>query len=349
VNAALREAGGGRMAGVRIAYEFGKRVYVVQFVRGTWLCAATVDAATGAVLSILGEGLPVAQADTSGEVPVVVTARLGFHPVGDVQPAVEDPAAAYVATEAGVGVVRLFRDIGWTLVVEDHHPTGFAPTRRLAAVPGGVLATTADGQVFRMDTAGRLQWHSRLPCRAHSITADSTGMRVLVATDGGAVELDARTGRCLGLFDGPARAAAYLPDGGRIVAGPRGDLRVTTAEGATRWRMEQGEFPERLWVQHERIFVAGTGGLKEIAVGEGVVARWSVPAAETVDHGVVINGSVFTVSGGSRLDRHGYATAGYHGRLARFVEPAAITVIEAGRRPWLLVGHQDGRLSAQPV
>jgi hypothetical protein len=63
----------------------------------------------------------------------------------------------------------------------------------------------------------------------------------------------------------------------------------------------------------------------------------------------VIDGSVFTVSGGSRLDRHGYATAGYHGRLPQATDPETITVLEAGRQPWLLVGHRDGRLSAQPL
>jgi hypothetical protein len=186
VDAVLREAGGGRMAGVRIAYEFGRRVYVVQFVRGTWLCAATVDAATGEVLSILDDGLPVAQTDTSRQAAAAVTAQLDVRTVWDVQTSVDDPAAAYVATDTGVAAVRLCRDLGWTLVVEDHHPTGFASTRRLAPVPGGVVAITADAWVFRMDTAGHLKWETRLAGCPHGIAADVAGTRVLVATNAGA-------------------------------------------------------------------------------------------------------------------------------------------------------------------
>lgn len=281
VDAVLREAGGGRMAGVRIAHEFGRQVFVVQFVRGTWLCAATVDTATGEVLSIMDEGRPGAQAGTSGEVAPAVTAQLAVTALCDVQPAAEDPAAAYVATEAGVAVARLRRDVDWTLVVEDHHPTGFAATRRRAPVPGGVLATTTDGRIFRMDTAGHLIWETRLPGCPHSIAADIAATRVLVATDTGAVELDARTGTFLHRFGGPARAAAFLPNGNRAVAGHHGDLHVTTPSGESRWRMDQGERPERMWAHRDRLFVAGEGGLKEIVVGDGVVARWSVPGAGT--------------------------------------------------------------------
>ncbi|MEU8608535.1 PepSY domain-containing protein [Actinoplanes sp. NPDC048791] len=349
VDAALREAGGGRMAGVRIAYEFGRRVFVVQFVRGSWLCAATVDAATGEVLSILDEGPPVAQTDTSGAAGTAVTAQLAARTVWDMQPTVEDPAAAYVATDAGLAVVRLCRDLDWTLVVEDHHPTGFAAIRRLASVPGGVIAGTADGRMFRMDTAGRLVWETRMPGCPHRISADTTATRVLLATNAGTVELDARTGTLLGLFGGAARAAAFLANGDRAIAGHRGDLLVTTPSGETRWRMDQGELPERLWLHHDRLFVAGEGGVKEIVVGEGVVARWSVPGADSVDDAVVIDGSVFTISDGSRLDRHSYATAGYHAGPAQVNDPETITVLGAGRQPWLLVGHRDGRLSARPV
>ncbi|HWS32793.1 MAG TPA: hypothetical protein VN408_08615 [Actinoplanes sp.] len=349
VDAVLREAGGGRMAGVRIAYKFGRQVFVVQFVRGSWLCAATVAAATGEVLSILDEGLPVAQTDTPGETAPAVTAQLAVHTVWDMQASGDDPAKGYVATDTGVAVVRLRRDIDWTLTVEDHHPTGFAATRRLAAVPGGVLATTADGRVFRMDTAGRMVWQTRLAGCPHSIAADTAATRVLVATNAGAVELDARTGAFLSLFGGPARAATFLPNGNRVVAGHRGDLHVTTPSGETRWRMEQGELPDRLWAHGDRLFVAGEGGVKEIMVGEGVVARWSAPGADSVDDAVVAGGSVFTVSGGSRLEQHGYATAGYHGRLGQATDPETITVLEADRRPWLLVGHRDCQLSARPV
>lgn len=157
VDAALREAGGGRVAGVRMTHECGRRVAVVQFVRGNWLCAARVDTLTGEVTSILDEGLPAAPADVSGGTGVAVTARLDFRTVWDVRAAADDPAVAYVATDAGVGVVRLSRGVDWTLVVDDHHTSGRGATRQVVPVPGGVLATTVDGRVFRMDTAGLLR------------------------------------------------------------------------------------------------------------------------------------------------------------------------------------------------
>lgn len=301
VDAVLREAGGDRMAGVRIAHEFGRHVFVVQFVRGTWLCAADVDAVTGEVISIADEGLPVAQTDIAGEVTPATTAQLAVDTVWDVQATVEDPATGYVATDAGIAVVRLCRDIHWTVTVEDHHPTGFAATRRPAAVPGGVLASTADGRVFRMDMAGRLVWETRLPGCSHSVAADIASMRALVATNAGVVELDARTGTFLSLFGGPARAAAFLPNGNRAVAGHRGDLLVTTSSGETLWQMEQGELPERLWARRDRLFVSGEGGVKEIVVGEGVVARWSAPGAVQPRGGPPAVGLV--AAGGQHDDR----------------------------------------------
>ncbi|MDI6104319.1 hypothetical protein QLQ12_37575 [Actinoplanes sp. NEAU-A12] len=86
-------------------------------------------------------------------------------------------------------------------------------------------------------------------------------------------------------------------------------------------------------------------------VGEGVVARWSVSGTASVENAIVVDGSVFTCTDGERLDRHGYATAGYQGRLLpeAIANPAAINALHANSRPWILVGHRDGRLSALPV
>ena len=52
-NAALRGAGGGRVASVQLAEEGGRALYSVQFVRGNRLSTATVDAFTGDVTSIV--------------------------------------------------------------------------------------------------------------------------------------------------------------------------------------------------------------------------------------------------------------------------------------------------------
>lgn len=70
-----------------------------------------------------------------------------------------------------------------------------------------------------------------MPGSPYTIAVDSTGSRLLVATNAGALELDARSGQLLGLLDGPVRAAAYLANGDRVLAGQRGDLLVVTAGG----------------------------------------------------------------------------------------------------------------------
>ena len=105
-----------------------------------------------------------------------------------------------------------------------------------------------------------------------------------------------------------------------------------------------------MWVQTERVYLTGEGGLKEIVPGEGVVARWSAPGTEGVDDAVVAAGRVITCSGGSRLDVHDYATGGYHGVAGTLGgDPEALTVVNADRRPWLIVGHRDGTVSARPI
>ncbi|MDI6104321.1 hypothetical protein QLQ12_37585 [Actinoplanes sp. NEAU-A12] len=53
--------------------------HVVRFVRGSWLCAATVDVITGEVTSILDDGQLDAVSEMSADALLVpVTARLDF-------------------------------------------------------------------------------------------------------------------------------------------------------------------------------------------------------------------------------------------------------------------------------
>ncbi|MDI6104320.1 hypothetical protein QLQ12_37580 [Actinoplanes sp. NEAU-A12] len=60
-------------------------------------------------------------------------------------PAMDDPAVGYVATDEGVGVVRLGCDAGWTLTVEEQ--TG-GPIRAAAYLPNGNRVTVGhDGGV----------------------------------------------------------------------------------------------------------------------------------------------------------------------------------------------------------
>src|SRR5262249_7177186 len=105
VDRALREAGGGRGAGVRLGEESGASVYRVQFVRGDWLCTATVDRATGVVLGIVDEGGLIAGPEPRTPSGPGRVTRLAFRTVWDAQAAVDRPDRAYIATDAGVAVV----------------------------------------------------------------------------------------------------------------------------------------------------------------------------------------------------------------------------------------------------
>ena len=167
VDRALREAGGGRLAGVRVEREFGRVSYLVQFVRGTWLCTATVDARTGEVTSILddGAGIAVTPDDRTGR-GRRSTLRLAFRTVWDACPAVDDPAACYVATDAGIAVVLLRPAAARVLVRESQQPRVAPPSGSWPSVPGGVVGVTADGRVFRMDRDGSCRWETMLPAVA---------------------------------------------------------------------------------------------------------------------------------------------------------------------------------------
>ncbi|GGQ82228.1 WD40 repeat domain-containing protein [Couchioplanes azureus] len=362
VDVALREAGGGRVAGVRTTHAYGRAGYLVQFIRDTWLCTASVDAATAEVTAIVDDGAPgtarrPGAPRTSGVRTTFgscaahsVQTAFDSCAVQGVEAAVDDATLAYVATDSGIGVVHLRHDLRWHLVVEDHHSTGLGAVRQVTPVAGGVIGTTTDGVLFRLDRHGRQGWITHLPARVHTVAADPAGDRLVVATDAGAVEADARTGAVLDASADrtPVLAAAYLPGGRRITAGPRGTLTVTGPDGRRLWQWRQGETPARLWAHGDRVFLAGRGGLKEIVVGEGVVCRWSAPAAAPVADAVVANGHVFTCTPGLSVDHHDYATAGYLGVLPGMrAEPAVITTLHpAGDQPWILVGHRDGTLSA---
>lgn len=352
VDRALREAGGGRLAGVRVAREFGQVSYLVQFVRGTWLCTATVDARSGEVTTILddGAGLTMTVDDQPGP-SRRSTLRLPFRTVWDACPAVDDPTACYIATDAGIAVVRLRPGSARVLLREAQHATGFGSTRQVVSVPGGVVGVTADGRVFRLDRDGRCRWTTRLPAFPYTVATDDIATRLLIATNAGAIELGAACGEFLGTVgDGlPVRAAGYLPGGVRVLAGHRGDVSLVDPGGVLRWSRDQGEYPERLWVQQDRVYLTGEGGLKEIVPGEGVVCRWSDPAAETVESAAVAGGRVFTCAPGSHVSRHGYATAAFHGPVpAMPADPEVVTAM-GGDEPWLLVGHRGGLISAHAV
>ncbi|GLW50132.1 hypothetical protein Stsp02_57930 [Streptomyces sp. NBRC 14336] len=272
--------------------------------------------------------------------------------VWDIQPSREDPRTLYCATDSGVAVARVTDSAaGPMLRVEAEHRTGGGFTRRVAPVASGCVGITRDRDVFRTDRDGTLRWQVRLPDLPHTVAVSPDGGRALVATNGGAVELDTADGSRLARFDVdglPVWATAYLPDGDRVLVTRNGVITVLDATDASpRWRFDQGEYPKRAWAQDNRLYVVGDGGLKEIEVGVGVAARWSRLLSNTVENAVVCDGLVLASSYGMQLAAYEHAGVKFAGLLEDLPDyPKALTVIrDADGAPYLLVGCRTGLLS----
>ena len=86
-------------------------------------------------------------------------------------------------------------------------------------------------------------------------------------------------------------------------------------------------------MQQDRVYLAGEGGLKEIVPGEGVVCRWSDPAAETVESAAVAERTRLHLRARLPLSRHGYATAAFHGPVpAMPADPEVVTAMGGASR-----------------
>ncbi|MFE3737305.1 WD40 repeat domain-containing protein [Streptomyces sp. NPDC059134] len=306
--------------------------------------------------------------------------------VWDIQPSPEDPATLYCATDTGVTVVRIRETAGGPMTeVTAEHPTGFGFTRRVAPVRSagrsGWLGVTRDHRVFRTDHTGHsdhtdhtdhdgqdgrgggrgggdggtgaaaLRWSAELPALPHTVAVSPDGARALVATNAGAVEVDTADGHLLDTFtvDGlPVWAAAYLPDGDRLLVTRNGVIVVLDrADASVRWRFDQGEYPKRLWIQSGRAYLTGDGGVKELVVGEGVVARWLKLLSNTVENAVVGDGLVIASSYGMQLAAYDYTTGAFLGLFEDLPDyPKALHLLHgADGAPYLLVGCRTGLLS----
>ncbi|MFY1702706.1 YncE family protein [Micromonospora sp. WMMA1923] len=292
----------------------------------------------------------VVHLDAAGD----LVAGMGFRrqAVWDLQPAVEDPAVVWCATDTGVALVAVGEDrAGPTLTVTAEHVTGFGFTRRVAALPGGVVGITRDHRAFRLDREGHRRWSTPLPALPHTIAVDERGERVLVTTNAGAVELNAADGATLawhGVDGLPVWAGVHLPDGELMLVTRNGVIVVLSADDrSVTWRFDQGEYPKRMWVQDGRVYVVGDGGLKEIVVGLGVTCRWSKLLSNTVENAVIADGMVYASSYGMQVAAYEHATATFVGLLEDLPDyPKALAVArDATGTPYLVVGARGGLLS----
>lgn len=273
--------------------------------------------------------------------------------VWDIKPSLEDPAVLYCATDSGVAVAEVRQSVtGPALHIVEDHDTDFGFTRRIAPVDGGWLGVGRERVVFRARRGGELLWSRSLPeGLLHSVAVSPDGARALVAGDQGVVELDTAEGGITGSLsvDGlPVWATAYLPGGERVLATRNGVVAVFGADSTTpSWRLDQGEYPKRMWAQDGLLYVVGDGGLKEIAIGEGVTRVWKDLLSNTAENATVGDGLVCAASYGMQVAAYTYEDGEFVGFMEDLPDyPKAMAVVrDTAGAPHLLVGCRTGLLS----
>ncbi|MFE1250462.1 WD40 repeat domain-containing protein [Streptomyces sp. NPDC058735] len=273
--------------------------------------------------------------------------------VWDIQPSAEDPTVLYCATDSGVAVVEVQQVAsGPTLRILENHETGFGFTRRIAPVDGGWVGISRDRRVFRARPCGQILWSKHLPeGLLHTVAASPDRSRLLIASNAGAVELDAERGQVLARLgvDGlPVWAATYLPDGERVLATRNGVIAVFDKSGdEPTWRLDQGEYPKRMWAQDGFLYVVGDGGVKEIAIGQGVTRRWKDLLSNTAENATISDGLVCASSYGMQVAAYTYESNDFVGFMEDLPDyPKALTIVrDTDGRPHLLVGCRTGLMS----
>lgn len=322
------------------------------FTHQLWDCVGTPR---GDLVILTQDGM-VRRFDPEAE---VVRARAPFRrqAVWDIQPSVEDPDRLYCATDDGVAVVEADYSsaAGPLLRKVAHHVTGFGFTRRVVPLAGGWIGVTRDQKAFRSDDLGRPQWAREFPHLVHTVAASPDQSRALVATNGGAVELDSATGDVRAELDVdglPIWVVAYTPTGQRLLGTRNGIICALDNGGSELWRLNQGDYPKRMRATHTAIYVSGANGFKEIAVdGSRVQRHWTELISNTTESGVLIDGLVCVSSYGMQLGAFDYTS----GELVGLAEdlpdyPKSLAVIRGpDGTPYLVVGGRSGYLTTYRV
>jgi outer membrane protein assembly factor BamB len=318
------------------------------FTHQLWDCVSM----PGGDLVILTQDGMVRRFDPEAE---IVRARAPFRrqAVWDIQPSTEDPGTLYCATDDGVAVVEVdFTSAAGPLLRKmAHHVTGFGFTRRVVSVPGGWIGVTRDQKVFRADRDGRLLWTREFPHLVHTAAVSPDHARVLIATNGGAAELDTASGDLrteLHIDSLPIWVVAYTPAGERIAGTRNGVFCAFDDDGKELWRLAQGDYPKRLRATGDAIYVNGADGLKEIAPdGSRVLRHWTELISNTTESAVVVDGLVCVSSYGMQLGAFDYASGELVGLLEDLQDyPKSLAVIRGpDGTPYLVVGGRNGYLT----
>ncbi|MEO5873588.1 MAG: hypothetical protein ABIS86_21300 [Streptosporangiaceae bacterium] len=285
-----------------------------------------------------------------------VAARASFRRgcVWDIRAGLEDRSVLYAATDDGVAVLRVEASPLGTpsLRLLDQHSFGFGFTRRLEPAPDGYFALTWDRKVLRAGPGGEIRWVHDAATRLHTLTLSPCRTRVLVAADSLGLELDAETGAVLAeipIAGAPVWASAYLDTGERVLATREGTIHVFDTEGRLGWQLElPNNYPKRMWVTGDSLFVTGGSGIKEISVASRTVTEhWHELLENTVDNGVLLDGVFCAIAYGGQLvafDRETREPVGFVEDLPDF--PKGITsVTGADGTPYVIVGGRGGYLN----
>lgn len=242
----------------------------------------------------------------SADGELIARSRRPRQAIWDIQPALTDGSTLYLATDSGVSVVSVTESsFGPHLRLRASFEYGHGFSRRIAATADGWALVTRDQYVLRAREDGTLLWQAELDALAHGLSVDCTGGRLIVATNGGAVELDLSDGRPLRrlTLDGlPVWIALYVGDGSLVLISRNGV--ISQRDAATDdelWRLDQGEYPKRAWIRHGDLYVVGDGGLKQFELGVGERRRWMELLSNTAENAAFPGGAVCVSTYGMQI------------------------------------------------
>lgn len=282
-----------------------------------------------------------------------VRGRLGYERqcVWDLQPVPGDDRALLAATDDGTALLRLVEQIPGhpALVLAGQELSGLGFTRRLVTLDDGWAGVFWPGTVRRV-SGGQVVWERQMPSISHTLSRSPDGSRLLVASNAGAIELDAATGEELSRIDdlpASAWAGAYLQDGSRLVATRNGVMAAYSAEGDVTWTTELGGYPKRLVVDGNQVRATGGGGIKEFEVGQPQLGqRFTELLDNTGENCVMADGILVAITYGLQVAAYDHESGellGLHEDLPDFPKGIASLRGQDGAT-YVVIGGRGGYL-----
>ncbi|WP_157405309.1 hypothetical protein [Actinopolyspora halophila] len=322
---------------------------IIDFVLGPLTGRLIVLTQDGRITALDPEGFPVAEANFRRQC------------VWDLQSDFHDPDRVLAATDEGIAELRIDRSgprtdqVAVRLVARHRYRHGI--TRRVVPLEdGGWIGVTRNDVVYRCSSDGTSSWLSPLNSRLFTADVDEQRGRVLVSANEGGLELDLTDGSLLDkivVSASPVWAAAYAPDGDRLLGGRDGVVRRISADNHhVRWETETGDesYSKRIWYADDRLWVVGGGsGLNELDEVTGAILHtFSEFLENTVEDGVAVDGFVYAVSYGQQLGVYLDPAAGKVPEALGMLEPmpdftkALLVARASDGTPNLLVGGRGG-------